>query len=225
MSARRVSEQAWLQQQPVVSDKISIHDLAVDANAGYDAWGRAGIQPVEISLQIGLEGTVSSAASSDALDDSTVHYGNLSKAIRNRIVQESEQWVLPDAFAHMVMEVVYAFALKSSKVAAIELMTSYPESTLQGGGSSFKVSSSPQLGVSSVVFNLTKLRIPTLIGVNARERTRKQVVTVDLWIDRLMPHVSNECHKVEQIVVKVSHRLSPSTRRAPTLQNFSGNNC
>ncbi|KAL9058631.1 MAG: hypothetical protein Q9162_001638 [Coniocarpon cinnabarinum] len=202
MAMQCVALHQWRESTPWASDKIRVSGLKIDANVGFDAWGRPGIQPVEINVEIGLQNTISSAAASDALDESTVHYGNLSKIIRSRVPQDGEQWQLPDAFAHQMMEVVRDAASKSAKISFIEMSIAFPEASLYGQDSCLSVSLNHPLELSSVTFSLHRLQMPALIGVNARERVRKQMIIVDLFIDRLKPHVSNECYRVEQLVVK-----------------------
>lgn len=203
MSTQCVSQLQWERQKPWASDKIHINSLQSLTNAGYDCWGRPRVQPVEISVQIGLQGTVSSAAAGDEVNDSTVHYGNLSKAIIDKIPQEDEPWQLPDAFAQWIAIAVRDFASNSSIPEFIEIETYFPKSSLVGDGSSLILSHSPKLDTTSVVFHLCNLRVPALVGVNSHERTARQSIIINLWIDRLKPHMSNECYRVEQLITKV----------------------
>ena len=205
MSARYISERDWEASKPWVSDKISVHNLKTAANAGFDAWGRPKVQPVEITITVGLKGTVSTAAAGDALNESTVHYGNLSKTVLAKMPEDT--WLLPDAFLHELGTAVKDFASTTSTPEFIEVVTRYPKSSLLGDGFSLTLSHNLSANnVTSVVFRLQSLRIPALIGVNEHERRAKQCIVVNAWIDRLRPHMSNECYKVEQLIVKVSPR-------------------
>ena len=203
MTVQYIRQREWDSRKPWAADKVCIDSMSVVANAGYDAWGRAKPQPVEVSIEVGLAGNVSSAASNDTLNKSTVHYGNLSKEILSKIPQEEELWQLPDAFAHWIAIAVRDFATSSSVPAYIIVSTYYPKGSLQGNGSSLVVSNALNIRLVSVVFHLHDLHVPALIGVNEHERKAKQSVVVNLWIDRLRAHMSNQCYMVEQLVVKV----------------------
>ena len=204
MSGNYVSEQQWQRQKPWASDKISVNSLKALANAGYDCWGRAKAQPLEISVEVGLQGTISAAAAGDSVNESTIHYGNLSKAIIGKIPQDDEPWQLPDWLARSILIGVREFASHSTIPEYIDVETYYPKNSLTGDGSSLLLSHGPTPDITSVVFHLRNLRMPALVGVNTHERKAKQSIVINLWLDRLKPHVSDECYKVEQLVVKVS---------------------
>lgn len=63
---------------------ISVRNLYFSGKVGKDAWGRKDIaQPVLLSAKVSLENPFSSAAKEDDVDQSTVHYGVLSKELLN----------------------------------------------------------------------------------------------------------------------------------------------
>nr|POE99514.1 putative utp--glucose-1-phosphate uridylyltransferase [Quercus suber] len=66
------------------SDAISITNLSLPHPVlAPDVWGNAKAQPAALSLTVQLRGEFQSAASRDALDASTLHYGELAKHIRS----------------------------------------------------------------------------------------------------------------------------------------------
>jgi len=61
---------------------IRVTNLQTTAKVGTDAWGISGkAQPVLISASVSLRHPFSTASREDSVDDSTLHYGKLSKAI------------------------------------------------------------------------------------------------------------------------------------------------
>jgi len=61
---------------------IRVTNLQTTAKVGTDAWGISGkIQPVLISVSVSLRHPFSTASKKDSVDESTLHYGKLSKAI------------------------------------------------------------------------------------------------------------------------------------------------
>lgn len=66
---------------------IHVKNLSANARVGVDVWGREEngkvnkFQPVQISASIALNEPFKTAATSDSVDESTVHYGILSKEI------------------------------------------------------------------------------------------------------------------------------------------------
>lgn len=148
---------------------------------------------------------MSSAAAVDTLNESTLHYGNLRKIVEASLPHENQQWLLPDALAHRVMAAVHEFAAESTKVSFIRVVATFLESSLSGDGTSLIVSMNPTSGESSTIFHLRDATLLARIGINEPEQKQDQKIIVNVWIDRVKPHVSNECYRVEQVVVKVSH--------------------
>jgi hypothetical protein len=61
---------------------IRVQNLQTNLKVGVDAWGRAGkLQPVLISAAVSLRENFDTAATGDDVDQSTIHYGVLSKEI------------------------------------------------------------------------------------------------------------------------------------------------
>ena len=205
MTGRCISHREWKATQIFEADKISISNLNILANAGYDCWGRPKMQPIDITVTISLARDVSSAAAHDSVDDSTVHYGDLSKVIVARTKQHEGQWLSPDDFAQIILLAAIGSSPKPAAIAATQLTVHFPKSTLLGEGISLLLHHSPSLDITSPVLFLKNIRIPALIGVNAHERNQKQMVMISLWVDRLKTYVTDHSFEVEQIVVKVWH--------------------
>lgn len=209
MTTKCISERDFQSVKPWTSDTICVADLHESAvNAGYDAWGKQSKpQPVKVGVKVGLQGTVTAAAAGDALNESTIHYGNLRKTIEACLPREGSQWLLPDALAHTILRTVQDFAAKSTQIAFVDVTTMFPESSPSGDGCGLAVSLIPASNEASVVFHLRDVTLPVIIGINPPERKTKQKIIVNVWLDRLKPHASNECYRVEQIVLKVSRAI------------------
>lgn len=76
---------------------IRVKNLSSNARVGVDVWGRTEegkvnkFQPVQVSVGIALKTPFETAASSDSVDGSTVHYGTLSKAIMQVLAFRGEE--------------------------------------------------------------------------------------------------------------------------------------
>jgi len=79
-----------------------------------------------------------------------------------------------------------------------------PKATLLSSGVSLSVSTSyfPGKAYRSVL-KIQDIRIPTLIGINAKERLAKQLVTVSVEIDPYICQERDYYNELEQIIVKV----------------------
>src|SRR5438874_7268817 len=71
----------WNRRARSAGDKIFVRNLTLNTRVALDAWGREKPQPVLISVVISLSRSFQSAAEKDELNQSTVHYGTLSKAV------------------------------------------------------------------------------------------------------------------------------------------------
>jgi dihydroneopterin aldolase len=164
-------------------DKILVQDLEVTVNAGTDVWGRKKRQRALISVTITLDKKFESASSTDTVDNSTIHYGILSKAIQARL--QNDDWVSTGALSESLVTSVKEVA-GTTPIFAIETSVYYPKGSMFGDGVSHKLSITEVIGsprTRSDVLYLRNLRIPCLIGVNPNERLQKQPVLVNLWID------------------------------------------
>jgi FolB domain-containing protein len=185
-----------------VADKIEVRSLEVTVNAGVDVWGRQKEQRALITATLTLARPFDSAAEADALDKSTVHYGKLSKDIRS-CVQNRSSWEdtgsLSASISTQIMETAGHTALLSTEVDIF-----YPKGSMLGDGAGF-LSSSSSAGLVSSVLYLRNVRIPCLIGVNSNERTAKQPVVVNLWIECIRRSRTDDYVKLESVVVDVGY--------------------
>ncbi|KAJ4399982.1 hypothetical protein N0V91_009055 [Didymella pomorum] len=175
---------AWNSQvaQSDCTDKIIVQNLAVTVNAGTDVWGRKKKQRALISIIVTLGNRFASASSSDTVDESTVHYGTLSKAIQGRIQDDSLEWMSTADLSIAIAGIVRT-AAGSAPIFAIETDICYLKGSMFGDGAGHQASIVTTTGIYSNVLYLRNVRIPCLIGVNSNERLQKQPVVVNLWVD------------------------------------------
>ncbi|KAI4952466.1 hypothetical protein J4E91_002937 [Alternaria rosae] len=165
-------------------DKIMVQNLEVVVNAGKDVWGREKKQRALISVTLTLGKQFTSASSTDSVDDSTVHYGTLSKAIQARFKDDSMAWMSTVALSTAVSQCVRDVA-GSTDVYAIETNVCYLKGSMFGEGAGHITSRVEGTGTSSNVLYLHNVRIPCLIGVNSNERLQKQPVVLNVWVDNM----------------------------------------
>ncbi|KAB8343104.1 hypothetical protein FH972_022697 [Carpinus fangiana] len=216
MFGRSVSHREWLSRLPFASDKVTVKNLHLTANAGFDVWGRQKVQPVDISISLSLMQPASSAAASDTVDASTVHYGQLSKLVIARVQQNSEKWITPEELAYSTTMAALEAAPNHTLLAALEVDVRFTKSTLYGEGMSVLFNFTPEAaapsnGYNSELLHLSRLHVPALIGVNSNERTMKQMVVVSIWIDRVNPLILEHCFELEQLVFKTVEESSYET--------------
>ncbi|KAF3045315.1 hypothetical protein E8E11_001423 [Didymella keratinophila] len=175
---------AWNSQvaQSDCTDKIIVQNLAVTVNAGTDVWGRKKKQRALISVTVTLGNHFASASSSDTVDESTVHYGTLSKAIQGRIQDDNLEWMSTADLSIAIAGIVRT-AAGSAPIFAIETNVCYLKGSMFGDGAGHQASIVTTTGIYSNVLYLRNVRIPCLIGVNSNERLQKQPVVVNLWVD------------------------------------------
>lgn len=200
-----ISRREWESTRPWTADRVAIDALRVVANASYDAFGRKKSQPVDVDVTLSLEQPMSSAAATDALDTSTVHYGDLSKTVMQAVQVRAGDWQQPHGLLVYLAENILQFAQSRSTIASLSLSLRFPKSSLAspyGWGLSFNHNLA--LNAICLEYELRRFEVPVLIGVNSHERLMKQKTVFDLTIDRLVPDIANECYQVEQILSKVS---------------------
>lgn len=165
-------------------DKIMVQNLEVVVNAGKDVWGRQKKQRALISVTLTLGKQFTSASSTDSVDDSTVHYGTLSKAIQARFKDDTMTWMSTAALSAAVSKSVRDVA-GSTNIYAIETNICYMKGSMFGEGAGHITSRIEGTGTRSNVLYLRDVRIPCLIGVNANERLQKQPVVLNVWVDNI----------------------------------------
>lgn len=183
---------------------ISIKGLRLDSVSVPNIWGDIKPQPAFLDISIHLRNSFNSAASLDALDDSTIHYGELAKKIRAACPAD-EPNVLEAA-----CRAAYSMAKKErtgqfiASLISVELVL--PKASAYGSALSLRdITSYDAEGYVCYPkreFTCKGLRIMTLIGVNAYERRGKQPLVVDLSIEQL-----GESDLGSQVVLKQYARV------------------
>jgi dihydroneopterin aldolase len=178
-------------QTPATQAVVSVRNLQLPSGAiAPNIWHETKEQPALGSVSLWLRESFTSAASQDALDDSTVHYGELSKRVRanyeskdgqrsalNGMFQAAEHMARkpkPDGNDKFVARRIAArLTLPKASAFGDELAMSevrlYDEKGTKTNG--------------FATFSCKNLRIPTLIGVNAYERKGRQPLVVDFAVD------------------------------------------
>lgn len=201
MSGRVISLREWQSAKPFSSDKVSVKNLDIIANAGYDMWGQKKAQRVHISVSLSMKDTFASAAQSDTVDTSTVHYGKLSKALVLK-VETLSQWTSPNELLDVVVSAAKDEAAAPGALSVIEAEVFFVKASRAGEGVSLQLYHIPELDRTSTVLCLHRLSYLSLIGVNAIERTMRQRVFVSVAIDRVQAHIAERYVELEQIVEK-----------------------
>ncbi|KAG9194096.1 hypothetical protein G6011_04131 [Alternaria panax] len=165
-------------------DKIMVQNLEVVVNAGRDVWGREKKQRALISVTLTLGKQFTTASSTDSVDDSTVHYGTLSKAVQARFKDETMAWLSTAALSTAVSECVRHVA-GSTDIYAIETNVCYLKGSMFGEGAGHITSCIEKSGTKSNILYLRNVRIPCLIGVNSNERLQKQPIVLNVWVDNV----------------------------------------
>jgi len=203
-----VARAVWEAQptQLAVTDRITVRNLQASVDAGVDVWNRPKKQRALITVTLSLAKSFSSAAQADALDNSTVHYGKLSKALQAHIgtmTEHDSSWTLAAKLGRVAQGLA-----ADTPLASIEVDIFYPKGSMFGDGAGCSIgymlstnSSGQFVGYQQLY--LRNVRIPCLIGVNANERQQKQPVVVNIWIDRLSPHRDDDYQRLETVVVDV----------------------
>lgn len=207
---------------------IHVRNLSSRAVVGTDAWGRRTEQPILISARVSLQEPFESAAKSDVVNKSTVHYGMLSKAILKAVEHAAELYKGREARVDFVVDTIWhaltgeSFArikdssdegvLDTALLQSLELTLMLPKGSLLGRGVSYTYQQGfvEQGGIVSTpsrqIMKIHDLQVPTLVGVNPNERLAKQVVVANIEIENPLLKSNNE---LEQIVTKVRRPSSP----------------
>jgi len=198
----------WSTPQLRVTDKIAVQNLSTQVNAGKDCWGREKQQPASISVVLYLRHRITTAATADELDHSTVHYGKFSKALLASL-EGLEAWMS----THDLLMVVWKTVCNdqwSSAIYAADMEVEFPKASALCGRVSCVASmeqgdTNPRIA-QTLYFK--DLRIPTLIGVNSNEREKKQAVVISVSIDRITGSAMDGYGEVEKHVLEVSQILA-----------------
>lgn len=188
-------------------DKILVQNLAVMVNAGRDAWGRQKKQRAVISVTLTLGTRFSTASATDSVDNSTVHYGILSKALQAHVEGESSRWKTTAALSGSIAHCVRTVA-KSTPIYALETDLCYLKASMYGDGVSHIVTTVESAKQRSSVLYLRNIRVPCLIGVNSNERLQKQPVIVNAWVDSLPESRLDDYPELEALLFDASNTSS-----------------
>lgn len=196
--------------KPFSSDKVSVRNIDLICNAGYDIWGREKPQRVLISVALSMADTFASAAQTDTVDASTVHYGHLSKSIISK-VESQTQWLSATELLYLVLSAARAAPSSPTAIALIEAEIMFTKASRAGEGISLKLYHTPQSDLTTTVLTLHRARLLALIGVNSNERTMKQMIIVSIAVDRVKGHIAERGFEIEQIVEKTVNESSYET--------------
>ncbi|KAK4238653.1 hypothetical protein C8A03DRAFT_33304 [Achaetomium macrosporum] len=200
--------------------------------AGHDAWGRAcKPQPALISAEVAFVAPFSAAAVGDTVSEDTVHYGSLSKSILASL-KETEAIRRSDLLdpredeycvGHALASVWHALTgltvkgtrgnpervpfLDLKKVRLMSLTMTLPKASLLGEGVSLTASAVFEEGTGKMQaraesLEISRLTVPTLIGVNANERLAKQLVVLTVAIEGFGMMPLDIYTEIEEVVVK-----------------------
>jgi len=180
---------------------ISNLHLRHPQRVGRDAWGRHKEQPLLLSVALVFKKPFSTAASKDALDGSTLHYGKLSAALRD-LPPSGPEWESLADFASRVQWAVFAFGEAPKLVQACRVQVRLPKASLLGDGISYELSGGVPTGNKSIL-NLSSVTIPVLIGVNSNERQAKQPLVFQLSLYNIPETASDSYTAIESQLSKV----------------------
>lgn len=207
---------------------VRVRQLTTACIGPQDAWGRKNAtQPVTISAELHFSRAFDAAAAADNVTaGDTVHYGQLSKLILACAERSNEHAAASGASVDLrvLLEMIWIVLtgrnvngqdsapeakplLDLAKLRYMSLTVMLPKASLLGEGVSLTaVNVFPphlaSLSMYGLALKVHRLRVPTLIGVNANERQAKQFVVVNVEIDRFDYYPDLYC-ELERLVVKV----------------------
>jgi dihydroneopterin aldolase len=184
-------------------DKIMVQKLEVTVNAGKDAWGRPKVQRAQISVTVTLNEQFGSAADTDTVDGSTIHYGTLSKALQADLKSRMPEWASTQTLAGDIINSVSKVA-GQTPIYALEVDICYVKGSMFGDGAGVTASRIMQDSrLHSNVLYLRSVRIPCLVGVNSNERLQKQPVVLNIWIDCVHDSRTDDYGELESFLFTV----------------------
>ncbi|GAB7322652.1 hypothetical protein MBLNU13_g03559t1 [Cladosporium sp. NU13] len=169
---------------------VSVRNLQLPSGAiAPNIWLERKEQPALASVSLWLRNSFTSAASQDALDDSTVHYGELSKRVRAGCTGEEGQRSALEAVFQAAEHMARKPKPDGDKFVAkrIAAKVTLPKASAFGDALTLsEVRTYDAKGAKTGgfrTFTCKNLKVPTLIGVNAYERKGRQPLVVDFAID------------------------------------------
>ena len=182
-----------------IPDSICLRNLHLSAIIGNDAWNRQKAQPVVLSVK--LSTTITSAGATDDIRKTT-SYGQICKDIMQAVEEKAE------GHENIVEFNLYLFDLAREKLwggQALQISILLPKASLRAEGGICLTthytypSNDGTIGRGSRRFDISCLKIPCIIGVNAHERREKQLVVVDISLSEYTPKL----HNLTKTIVKV----------------------
>ncbi|KAI7159942.1 hypothetical protein KC349_g3830 [Hortaea werneckii] len=204
----------------VNADLIHVKELQLPHGlVAPDVWGKSKEQPATITLTVSLKGDgFSTAADKDQLDQSTIHYGELSKRLRalNQPAQDVERFV-DDA-----QTCVQAMATKAEGkfiVRRAAFRVTLPKVSMYGEGAVwtrvFEYDYCGKVTRRMGEYGLNEVKIMTLVGVNAYERQAEQPLLIGVNVTRWVQSEGEvEWPKMEAMAgleTKVAEIIKPTT--------------
>ncbi|OQO14243.1 hypothetical protein B0A48_01119 [Cryoendolithus antarcticus] len=167
--------------QPANNSIVAVQGLQLDSVLAPNIWGDIKAQPARVNVKVYLRNDFSSAAAADALDDSTLHYGNLAKRIRKACVPET---AVPSILG-VIIDNAVGLGTKGS-IAEIVVELILPKACTYGEAvhlsESRVYSINDNASIVQQKFECRRMKLMVLVGVNAYERRGKQPLIVDLSI-------------------------------------------
>ena len=165
---------------------VSVKNLQLPSGVSApNVWGIHKEQPAVVTVNLYLSEGFSSAASKDALDQNTIHYGDLAKRIRAGCSSGQTEinvlLVIQNIIAEMGMRANGTFRLSRAE---IELQL--PKASMFGESVSlfdrlcYNEHDQGQATTSQRSLHLRDMKVMTLIGINEYERKAKQPVIASL---------------------------------------------
>lgn len=136
-------------------------------------------QPATVSLTLDLDRGFASAAQHDKLDESTVHYGNLAKAVRQWPVQGGVRECVD--FVEGAVEKLARRGDGTRRVRRARVEVELPKASARGERCVVSCVREGEAG-RRVSWRVEGVRVMVMIGVNAVERTARQVLEMDLEV-------------------------------------------
>jgi len=174
---------------PPDGDCISIENLQLARPVkAPNIWNEVKEQPAWLTVHIYLGTYFSSAASADALDESTIHYGNLAKLLRSECSAESAGGATLQVASAAIEQMAKKPKIDRCIADRIVVKLLLPKASAYGSALEIHESTpcTPKGRDHSSItrtFACKGLKIMTLIGVNAYERKAKQPLIVDFIMD------------------------------------------
>ncbi|KAI0600881.1 serine/threonine-protein kinase psk1 [Biscogniauxia sp. FL1348] len=193
---------------------VRVRNLQSALPIGRDAWGRANkLQPVLLSSSVSFAQRFCTASAADQLNAETVHYGTLSKTMLGSLEGQVDGGGSPTTAAvfELLWVRMTGRVLDGSRVAlppdqlpfldaarlrSLSLTLRLPKASLLGAGVSLtaaacfrtaeaeKEKNNNPLRAYARTLRIHGLHVQALVGINPNERQARQMIVVDVEIER-----------------------------------------